>query len=164
MGLNVGWAASLVAACMLLPSSASAKPRTRSVVPVPDVIAAKPPSVTTPAVTDPPPPVEESNIVVTIRHMNGEKETFSKEVDSMDLVFEPTGRLNAVHLILMTHGEKDTHRWYLLQNLAAFSYRFLSVAGKGKVRLRVTQPVQQADDKSAEGIPKVPAIIEKDFR
>jgi hypothetical protein len=104
---------------------------------------------------------EATSIVVTIRHINGDREKFDKNVDSMDLIFDPSGRLDAVHLVLLTNGEKDTHRWYLMQNLASLDYRFLSVAGKGKVRIRPLQPIK-ADGKGLS--PEYPAINERDYR
>jgi hypothetical protein len=77
--------------------------------------------------------------------MNGDKETFSKNLDSMDLIFDPAGKLLTVHLILLTNGEKDTHYWYQVQNLASFSYRFLNLAGKGKVRVKMLKAFDPAD-------------------
>ena len=94
--------------------------------------------------------------------MNGEVEHFSKSLDSMDLIFEPGGKLATVHLILITGTEKDAHRWYTVQNLAYFSYRFLNLAGKGKVRLKVLQPFERDKDEAAPQ--PMPAIAPRDYR
>ncbi|HEX9577376.1 MAG TPA: hypothetical protein VF993_06465 [Myxococcales bacterium] len=104
---------------------------------------------------------DEASIQVVIRHMNGEKETFRTELDSMDLIFDPTGNLDTIHLILLTNGEKDTHRWYQFKNLAAFSYRFLNLSGKGKVRLQMLQPVHLKEGSKGE---ELPPIGSKDYR
>ena len=93
-----------------------------------------------------------------MRQLNGDKEVYSRDVDSMDLVFDPSGKLSQIHLILITNGEKDTHRWYMADNLASFSYRFLNVAGKGKVRLRIVQP--RGKDIGSD----IPPVQSKDYR
>ena len=122
----------------------------------------------TPAFTAPPTPPpeikvdEDASIIVTLRHLNGEVEHFSRSLDSMDLIFEPSGKLAMVHLILITASEKDAHRWYQVSNLAYFSYRFLNLAGRGKVRLKLQTPF--SPDKEDSAANSMPALSPRDYR
>ena len=136
---------------LLLCVPALAKPKAASTSTPPPPVAEKPAK----------PAEDDANIVITLRHMNGEKEVYSREVDSMDLIFDPIGKLTQLHLTLITNGEKDTHRWYSVANLASFSYRFINVAGKGKVRLQVLQSI---DADKSDTHPSLPAILPKDYR
>jgi hypothetical protein len=105
---------------------------------------------------------ERTSVVVTVRYLNGEKEVFSNDLDSMDLIFEPSGKLAMIHLVLFTGTERDTHRYFLVQNLASFNYRFLNVSGKGKVRLKVMQPFDKS--KAETATPDLPAVVPNDYR
>ncbi|HKA92061.1 MAG TPA: hypothetical protein VKE22_30565 [Haliangiales bacterium] len=130
--------------------------------------AAKKKKEPAPAETAPAAPVvdERTSMVVTVRHLNGEKEVFSSDVDSMDLIFDSTGKLTMIHLVLFsvsgTERERDTHRFFLVQNLASFNYQFRNVSGKGKVRLKVMQPFEKS--KAETGTPEIPAVVPNDYR
>jgi hypothetical protein len=136
--------------CVFLTLSGDAWAKAKSLVPpaTETVPTAKPqyspePSLTTGQEDD------STSVIVTIRHLNGEREYFGSNLDSMDLIFDKTGRLDSIHMILLTKGEKDTHRWYLMQNLASFDYRFVNVAGKGKVRMRQLQTIKEPSESKA---------------
>lgn len=89
------------------------------------------------AVSGTPPPADDSSTVyVTARYAGGEVETFSKEVEAVDLILDSTGQIYAAHLILSAAKDRDSHRWLFVRNLASLTYRYGSVGAKGKVRLK----------------------------
>lgn len=92
------------------------------------------------------------DIEVTVRYMDGKSEVFGKEVAQLDIVVDELGRINMVHMVLISDKEKDTHVWYNYANLAGFKYRFLHITGKGKVQIRQLQgfKVNASDSRSAK--------------
>lgn len=164
----------LVATTLVASSAlAQATPPKKAAAPTPAKTPPAAPPATgqswdTPVFTAPPTPPpeikvdEDASIIVTLRHLNGEVEHFSRSLDSMDLVFEPSGKLAVVHLILITGTEKDAHRWYQVQNLAYFSYRFLNLAGRGKVRLKLQQPFTPDKDDAPANV--MPVLAPRDYR
>jgi hypothetical protein len=163
----------VAALCVASVAFAQAAPAKKAGTPAPAAKKAEPPpsgqSWDTPAFATPPTPPpeikvdEDASIIVTLRHLNGEVEHFSRSLDSMDLIFEPNGKMTMVHLILITGTEKDAHRWYQVQNLAYFSYRFLNLAGKGKVRLKMLAPfTPDKDDSTPQNA--LPSLSARDYR
>ena len=80
------------------------------------------------------------DLVVTVTLSSGKAETFSREIDVMEIVQLPDGRINMVHLVLVSGGERNTHIWYNYSGILKFSYRFVTVEGKSKIRMRIIQP------------------------
>jgi len=58
----------------------------------------------------------------------------------MEIVLLPDGRINMVHLVLVSGGERNTHIWYNYSGVSKFSYRYVTVEGKSKIRMRIIQP------------------------
>jgi len=112
----------------------------------------------------------QTSIVVKVRYPNGDREEYRRELDSMELVFDETGRLSLIHLVLFSGPEKDTHKWLQFQNLSNFAYRFCNVSGKGKVRLSVLQPFYREGgapvQEQGKGLsaPELPPVTPKDYR
>jgi hypothetical protein len=76
------------------------------------------------------------DLLVEIRHLNGDVEKFGQEIAGMDIVVAPDSSIQYVHLVLVTGAEKDTHAWYNYRQLAGFRYQFKSITGKGKVKIK----------------------------
>jgi len=107
---------------------------------------------TVPAVpTVSPPQVQRPlNLVVTVTMGNGTSETFSREIESMEIVTVPNGRVETVHLILVSDGERKTHVWYNYSNVAKLSYRFVTKDGRDRVKVRIvhkSQPSRELTDR-----------------
>lgn len=79
------------------------------------------------------------DIVVTVTMANGKSETFAHEIDRMEIITQPGGRLEMVHLVLVAGGERNTHVWYNFSEVAKLSYRFVTAEGKSRVKVRVIQ-------------------------
>lgn len=79
------------------------------------------------------------DLVVTVTMSNGTAETFSREIDTMEIVTLPSGRVDAIHLILVSGGERNTHVWYNYSSVAKLSYRFVTREGRNKVKVRIVQ-------------------------
>ncbi|MDP6484064.1 MAG: hypothetical protein QGH70_09490, partial [Nitrospinota bacterium] len=79
------------------------------------------------------------DLVVTVTLATGQIETFAREIDRMEIVTLPDGRIEMVHLILVAGGERNTHIWYNYDRIAKLSYRFLTAGGRNRVSLRVIQ-------------------------
>ncbi len=94
----------------------------------------RPPAITLPQTQRP------VDLVVTVTLSNGTSETFSREIDVMEIVLLPDGRVNMVHLVLVSGGERNTHIWYNNSGISKFSYRYVTVEGKSKIRMRIVQP------------------------
>ena len=77
-----------------------------------------------------------ADIEVTVRHLDGSVETYSREVATLELVVDASSEIRYVHMVLVSGREKDTHCWYNYRNLAGLTYRFLAITGKGKVSLK----------------------------
>ena len=80
------------------------------------------------------------DLVVTVTMGNGTAETFSREIDTMEIVTLPSGRVDTIHLILVFGGERNTHVWYNYSSVAKLSYRFVTREGRDKVKVRIVQP------------------------
>jgi hypothetical protein len=90
------------------------------------------------------------DLVVTITMATGKAETFAREVDRLEIVTFPDGRIDMVHLLLIAGGERNTHVWYNFSQVAKLSYRFVTPEGRSRVQIRVIQPsapVQGAADR-----------------
>lgn len=104
------------------------------------------PGITAPATSAPPPAItlpqtqRPIDLVVTVTLSSGKSETFSREIDIMEIVLLPDGRINMVHLVLVSGGERNTHIWYNYSGVSKFSYRYVTVEGKSKIRMRIIQP------------------------
>jgi hypothetical protein len=104
-----------------------------------------------------------ADLEVTLTHVSGQVESFRDELVRMDLIVDPAGRLDQVHLITKTGAEADTHIWYSVGNLVSVRYRFLAITGKGKVSVRTYTPPQVKPP--ADSLPHaVPAIEPEDYR
>ncbi len=79
------------------------------------------------------------DLVVTVTMATGQIETFAREIDRMEIVTLPDGRIEMVHLILVAGGERNTHIWYNYARIAKLSYRFFTAEGRSRVSLRVLQ-------------------------
>ena len=79
------------------------------------------------------------DLVVTVTMAAGQIETFAREIDRMEIVTLPDGRIEMVHLILVAGGERNTHIWYNYDRIAKLSYRFFTAEGRSRVSLRVIQ-------------------------
>ena len=80
------------------------------------------------------------DLVVTITMSTGKSETFAREVDRLEIVTFPDGRIEMVHLVLIAGGERNTHVWYNFSQIAKLSYRFVTPEGRERVQVRVIQP------------------------
>lgn len=76
-----------------------------------------------------------ADLELTIRHLNGSTESFSKELAELQIVVGSDSMVKYIHLVLVSGNEKDTHAWYNMDNIVSFRYRFLAITGKGKVKL-----------------------------
>ena len=80
------------------------------------------------------------DLVVTITMANGTAETFSREIDTMEIITLPDGRVEMIHLVLVSGGERNTHVWYNYSRVAKLGYRFVTMEGRNKVQMRIIQP------------------------
>jgi len=80
------------------------------------------------------------DLVVTITMANGTAETFSREIDSMEIITLPDGRVEMIHLVLVSGGERNTHVWYNYSRVAKLGYRIVTMEGRNKIRMRIVQP------------------------
>lgn len=80
------------------------------------------------------------DLVVTITMGTGKSETFAREVDRLEIVTLPDGRIEMVHLVLIAGGERNTHVWYNFPQIAKLSYRFVRPEGRDRVQVRVIPP------------------------
>ena len=90
------------------------------------------------------------DLVVTITMATGKAETFAREVDRLEIITFPDGRIDMVHLLLIAGGERNTHVWYNFSQVAKLSYRFVTPEGRSRVQVRMIQPsapVQEAIDR-----------------
>ncbi len=79
------------------------------------------------------------DLVVTVTMATGQIETFAREIDRMEIITLPDGRIEMVHLILVAGGERNTHIWYNYDRIVKLSYRFFTAEGRNRVSLRVLQ-------------------------
>lgn len=104
------------------------------------------PGITAPATQSPAPAItlpqtqRPIDLVVTVTLSSGASETFSREIDTMEIVLLPDGRIDIIHLVLVSGGERNTHIWYNYSSVSKFSYRFVTVEGKSKIRMRTVRP------------------------
>ena len=96
-----------------------------------------PSAATAPAIPQAQRPLD---LVATITMANGTAETFSREIDTMEIITLPDGRIEMVHLVLVSGGERNTHVWYNYSRVAKLSYRFITVEGRNRVKIRIIQP------------------------
>ena len=82
------------------------------------------------------------NLVVTVTMRNGMSETFSREIESMEIITAPSGRVEMVHFILVSDGERKTHVWYNYSNVAKLSYRLVTKEGRDRVKVRIVHKLQ----------------------
>lgn len=73
------------------------------------------------------------DIEVILFFANGNKLIYTSEVRRLQIVLDGTGKISMVHLVLAKGAETDTHEWFNFKNLAGFSYKYLSITGRGKV-------------------------------
>ena len=100
------------------------------------------------------------DLVVTVTMGNGTAETFSREIDTMEIVTLPSGRVDTIHLILVFGGERNTHVWYNYSSVAKLSYRFVTREGRDKVKVRIVQPSKP----SRELTDRIDPIGPRDYR
>lgn len=100
------------------------------------------------------------NLVVTVTMRNGTSETFSREIESMEIVTAPSGRVEMVHLILVSEGERKTHVWYNYSNVAKLSYRLVTKEGRDRVKVRIIQKSQP----SREPTDRLDPLSPQDYR
>lgn len=129
------------------PMSLLAQTPTEPTPPLPAI-----PGITAPAAPAPSPAItmpqtqRPIDLVVTVTLSNGTSETFSREIDVMEIVLLPDGRIDMVHLVLVSGGERNTHIWYNYSGISKFSYRYATVEGKSKIRMRIVQPAAPTRD------------------
>lgn len=80
--------------------------------------------------------VPAADLEVTLEYVGGKTATFSKEIVRLELILNPAGRLDQLHLVTRTGPDADTHIWYNVDNLVSVKYRFIEITGKGKVSVR----------------------------
>jgi hypothetical protein len=114
------------------PESARAQVAPEPAAPVPSPLT--PPAPAIPQIQRP------LDLVATITMANGTAETFSREIDIMEIITLPDGRIEMVHLVLVSGGERNTHVWYNYSRVAKLSYRFITVEGRNRVKIRIVQP------------------------
>jgi hypothetical protein len=107
-----------------------------------------------------PPTQRPLDLVVTITMANGTSETFSREIHLMEVITLPDGRIEMVHLVLVSGGERNTHVWYNYSRMAKLGYRFVTAEGRNKVRMRVVQPTTPTRELTNQVEPLSP----RDFR
>lgn len=96
-----------------------------------------------------------SDLTVVIRHLNGDTDTYAGELTDLDLVVDPTGRLQYIHCVLVSGTERDTHVWYNFENVSSVKYRFHAITGKAKVS------VKQLASPTVKEKPGLPAKIDR---
>lgn len=124
----------------VVPEGARAQVVPESAVPAPQPVVPGFPPLTpqaTPAIPQVQRPLD---LVATITMANGTAETFSREIDTMEIITLPDGRIEMVHLVLVSGGERNTHVWYNYSRVAKLSYRFITVEGRNRVKIRIVQP------------------------
>ena len=80
------------------------------------------------------------DLIVTIVLATGKDETFSHDIDRLEIITDPGGAVEMIHLILAYGGERNTHVWYNYDQVAKLSYRFVTPEGKAKLYVRPLQP------------------------
>ena len=105
---------------------------------------------------EPPAVRRDDDLLVTITLIDGKEEVFKEKLDALELVLDQAGLLRMVHITLRQSGEKDTHLWYNVENIAKFSYQFLAFSGKSKVQLKTIHSFEQDDS--------VEPILSHDYR
>lgn len=91
-------------------------------------------------VQQPPESQRPLDLVVSITMSTGKVETFHRQIDEMEIITQPDGRITMIHLVLVAGGERNTHIWYNYARVAKLSYRFVTAEGKKKVKIRVLSP------------------------
>ena|GEM_PF-3878388 len=89
--------------------------------------------------------VSHADLQVSLEHVGGKVDTFADRIVRMELILDPAGRLDQVHLITRTGQDADTHIWYNVDNLVLVRYRFLEITGRGKVTVRTITPLPLAE-------------------
>jgi hypothetical protein len=107
-----------------------------------------------------PPTQRPLDLVVTITMANGTSETFSREIHLMEVITLPDGRIEMVHLVLVSGGERNTHVWYNYSRVAKLGYRFITGEGRNKVHMRVVHPTAPTRELTDQVEPLSP----RDFR
>lgn len=139
--MKIKLAAALSALCGLSAiAPAAAKPK-KAEAAIGEQSRPQPPSPAESAIDE----TSDASLVVTVRHLNGEREEFGRSLDTLELVFDGTGHLYALHIVLIGGSERDSHRWFIVDNISSFNYRFMNVAGKGRVHLRSIAPFKTRD-------------------
>ncbi len=100
------------------------------------------------------------DLIVTVTMGTGQAETFAREIDRMEIVTAPDGRIVTVHLVLVGGGERNTHVWYNFPLVAKLSYRFVTAEGRAKVHVRVLQPSSPARELTE----RVEPLSPRDYR
>ncbi|MEE9275564.1 MAG: hypothetical protein V3V62_09690 [bacterium] len=126
--------------------------------------SAVPPPAAPPAAVSPPPAapvamppsVRPLGLVVTVTLGTGKAETFSREIDKMEILSLPDGRIHMIHLVLVTGGERNTHVWYNFARVAKLSYRFITPEGRAMVAIRTIQPYASSRELSERLEPLAP--------
>jgi hypothetical protein len=103
------------------------------------------------------------DLEVTVQLMDGTKLSHGKEITQLELILDANGGLDQVHLITRAGAEADTHIWYNVRNLVSVQYRFLSITGKGKVRIRTLQRPELEAPEAAK-LQRVRPLLPEDFR
>ena len=102
-----------------------------------------------------------SDIQVKLILPNGKTITYGSEVRTVELLLGANGMVEVIHLILAKRSrEKDTHEWYNFSALVGFSYTYLAVTGRAKVRLKRILPIGVIEPPKE----KVPTVRPKDYR
>ncbi len=103
-----------------------------------------------PGDVSPPPPIPRAqrtlDLVVTVTMSTGKSETFAREVDRLEIITFPDGRIDMVHIVLIVDGERNTHVWYNFSQVAKLSDRFVTPEGRERVHVRVIQPSEPIRD------------------
>ena len=100
------------------------------------------------------------DLVVTITMATGKAETFAREVDRLEIITFPDGRIDMVHLLLIAGGERNTHVWYNFSQVAKLSYRFVTPEGRSRVQIRVIRPSASVQ----ESIDRLEPLSPRDFQ
>jgi len=109
------------------------------------------------------PEVSAADLEVTLEYVGGNVATYGEEIVRLELILDPGGRLDQVHLITHTGSEADTHIWYNMDNVVSVRYRFLEITGKGKVTVRTFTALPRAEP-SAGATKKLHPLDAEDYR
>lgn len=102
---------------------------------------------------------ETGDVKVTIVTASG-KTVYSKKLISFEILVDPNGMIRMLHVVYISGKEKDSHSWYNFDNVENFSYRYYSIRGKGRIKVkRITGPLIREEDKDA-----VPSLRYEDYR